>query len=196
MTLTLPSGARLRMTGRRLITARNDMNPAFGGPDTRVNRLGSRWAMRFQLVTLVAADALDWIDLEDETSTVTIEIPQPGLAVGSPGTPVIDGAAQSGNAYAVRGVTPGYVMRKGQWFSVIDSGQRYAYQTRAVATADGLGQITIPLRPLIRSGVADGATVEIAQPMIEGFTQLPENALDHDDNAFVGGLSFVIKERA
>tara|TARA_R110002073_G_scaffold120601_1_gene262639 strand:- start:15784 stop:16374 length:591 start_codon:yes stop_codon:yes gene_type:complete len=196
MTLTLPSSARLRMTGRRLISSRNEMTPAFGGPDSRVNRLGSRWAMQFQIVTLSAADALDWIDLEDETSTVTIEIPQPGLSVGSPGTPVIDGAAQSGNAYAVRGVTPGYVMRKGQWLSVIDAGQRYVYQTRSAATADGLGDITIPLRPLIRSSVADGATVEIAQPMIEGFASLPATAFDLDNNAFAAGLSFLVKELA
>ena len=150
MTIALPTSSDIRMAGHRLISSAVDLRPAFGGGVQRLTRLGSRWAMTFQLTLMTYEDSLNWSDLEVEGDTVSLRIPQPGVDTGSPGTPVVDGAGQSGSTLNLRGLTPGYVMGK-RWLSVSTGGLLYAYRATASATADGSGDIAIPVRPMIRS---------------------------------------------
>lgn len=196
MTIALPTSSDIRMAGHRLISSAVDLRPAFGGGVQRLTRLGSRWAMTFQLTLMTYEDSLNWSDLEVEGDTVSLRIPQPGVDTGSPGTPVVDGAGQSGSTLNLRGLTPGYVMGK-RWLSVSTGGLLYAYRATASATADGSGDIAIPVRPMIRAAHADGDAVEIANPLIEGFVRdLPANAFDINVAGHVAGLRFTIEERA
>ena len=196
MTIALPTSSDIRMAGHRLISSAVDLRPAFGGGVQRLTRLGSRWAMTFQLTLMTYEDSLNWSDLEVEGDTVSLRIPQPGVDTGSPGTPVVDGAGQSGSTLNLRGLTPGYVMGK-RWLSVSTGGLLYAYRATASATADGSGDIAIPVRQMIRAAHADGDAVEIANPLIEGFVRdLPANAFDINVAGHVAGLRFTIEERA
>ncbi len=196
MATALPTSSQIRVSGASLVSARADLSPAFGGDESRIARLGSKWQMRFQLAAMTYADALAWTDLETETDTVLLPVPQPGKSLGSPGTPVVDGASQLGSTLNVRGCSAAYSVFKGQWVSIVISSRRYLYRVTADATADGLGDIALPLRPLIRVAPADGDTVEIASPKIEGYVRdLPANAFDTNEAGHVPGLSFSIRER-
>lgn len=177
-----------------LVTARKELRPVFGGPVRRINRMGSRWAFEVVLLPCAYEEALDLTDLEDEDERVVIPIPQPGLTIDDPGNPVIDGAGQSGNQYALRGLTPGYTIRKGQWMPVIVGGQRYLYRARSAATADPGGQVTVPVRPMIRKPALDGDQVELAAPKVEGLVTLSKDAFKVKPPALVDGIAFTIEE--
>nr|WP_312296128.1 hypothetical protein [Brevundimonas diminuta] len=153
----------------RPISARNETRPGYGGPVGRNLRPGTRWAWDIALPPMSYEESLLWDDLLEEGDTVVMEILQPGLDLGAPGAPLVNGAMQSGRMLTLKGLTPGYLFRKGQWLSVISQGQRYAYKSRADATADGAGNLVVPLRTMIRYPLVNNAVVEIAKPKVEGW---------------------------
>lgn len=193
--LTLPSSPQPRSVTPRLITARNELTPAFGGTVQRLNRKGSRYALAVELPPMKYVDALAWDDLMAEVDTVLMGVPQPGLVIGAPGTPLVNGAGQSGSSLTLDGLTGGYVIRKGQWLSVVISGRRFLYRAASAATAAGGGAVTVALRTMLRSPPPDNAVVEIAAPMIEGFARMADDALAVGIEHLVS-LSFTIEERA
>ncbi|QTC88192.1 hypothetical protein [Brevundimonas pondensis] len=139
-------------------------------------------------------ESLAWDDLLSEDDTVVMEILQPGLVIGAPGAPLINGANQSGRTLNLKGLTPGYVFRKGQWLSLIQNGQRFAYKSSAAATADGSGNMALPLRTMLRVPTLNNAVVEIAQPMVEGWPTIDTDSL----TVGVDGLvtpRFTVEER-
>ena len=196
MALSLPSTPKPRNMAPYLVSRRDEQSPPQGGSEGRTTRLGSKWAIRFTMPLMTYAEAMAWTDLETEADTVLMSIPQLGLTIGTPGAPVVDQAGQLGNTLNVRGCTAGFQVVKGQWVSVVTGGRRYLYRMREDAQADGSGDIALPLRPLLRVAPADGDTVEIAAPKIEGFVRdLPANAFDTNSAGHVPGLQFTIRER-
>lgn len=179
----------------RLISARNPLNPAFGGPTLRLLRKGAKYALDFTMPPMTYVDALAWSDLEAETDTVVMPVPQPGLVIGNPGAPRVNGAGQSGMNLQIDGVTPGYELRKGQLVSVSVDDQWFLYKARAAATATSGGILTIPLRTMLRRSPADNAVVEIADPKIEGFVTLGNGAGKVSVDHFMHGISGTIEER-
>ncbi len=183
------------MTPRPIFT-RNETRPATGaGPVGRNLRPGTRWAWDAEMPPMEYVESLAWDDLLTEDDTVIMDILQPGLAVGTPGTPLVNGAAQSGRTLNLKGLTPGYVFRKGQWLSVINTGgQRFAYKSSAAATADGTGNIAIPLRTMIRVLLANNAVAEIAEPKAEGWPTVDPDSMAVNVDGFVS-LRFTLEER-
>ena len=59
-------------------------------------------------------------------------------------------------------------MKEGQFFSVIHSGRRYVYMFTADATANGSGNLSAAIFPLLRTALSINDVIEIAQPKIEG----------------------------
>jgi hypothetical protein len=194
MPLTLPTSPQPAQFALELVTARNDLSPAFGGPVQRLNRKGSRWRATVSLPAMTYADALAWTDLRAEDDTVVLNVPQPGLSTGTPGAPLVKGAGQLGASLLIDGLTVGYVIRKGQFLSVVTGSQRYLYQATAQVTASGAGEATVAIRPMLRVSPADNAVVEIAAPKIEGFVQTPPSFAVNP--AFHVVLGFDIEERA
>jgi hypothetical protein len=140
-------------------------------------------------------DSLAWDDLLSEHDTVVMDIIQPGLDTGAPGAPLVNGAGQAGMNLAVDGMTPGYVIRKGQWLSVQVSGQWYAYKARTAATVAGDGAATIPLRTMLRRSPANNAVVAIQQPKVEGYATIDPDSLGVDAVTRLVTLRFTIEER-
>jgi len=177
-----------------LITARNDLVPVFGGPEQRRNRMGSRYQLKVKLEPLSPEQAAEWDDIEDEVETCLFEIPQPDFDTGSPGSPLVNGSGQSGANLILDGLTPQYVIRKRQWLTVVTGGQHFCYRARAEVVVNGSGQVTVPLRTMLRKPHADNDVVLIAQPIMEGFVTVDEDAWMIDGNHLIS-LGFTIKER-
>ncbi len=188
---TVFSGVSITPT---LITARNSIVPAFGGPEIRRNRMGSRYQLKVQLEPMSPEEANEWADLDDETETCLFVIPQPGIETGTPGAPRVNGAGQSGSSLIVDGLTPHYAVGKNWWISVITGGHHFCYRVRNQVIANSSGQLTIPLRTMLRKPPADNDVVEIAEPRMEGFVTVDEDAWMVDGNHLIS-LSFTIKER-
>lgn len=177
-----------------MVKAVNDLSPSFSGADQQIRRKGSRYALTFTMPSMDYVTALPWMtDLAAEGDTVVLEVCQPGLVVPAAGTPTVNGSGYAGASLPIKGLPANYVIRKGQFFSVITAGQRYLYRAAQAATASAGGAVNVPLQTMLRRPPADNDVVEIEAPMIEGFVREfadPEIAVDHEVV-----LSFTIRER-
>lgn len=192
MPLILPTTPAPRSMAWRPVSARGENRPAFGGPLQRPERTGGRSAFDIELPPMSYRTAMDWADLFAEADTVVMKIHQPGIDTGAPGTPLVNGATSTGSVLPVDGLTPSFYLRKGQWVSVIVSGQRYAYRLSQAVTADGSGAASLTFYQMIRRPIPNNAVVEIANPMVEGFAYAEGQAVTPD--RLVHGLRFTIEE--
>ncbi|WP_436357287.1 hypothetical protein [Brevundimonas sp. CEF1] len=190
--LTLPTDPAPANMAVALVSAKNTLTPAFGGAEQELLRKGTRYALTFSMPPMTYVQSMDWDDLMAEGDTVLMRVFQPGLVIPNPGTPLVKGAGQAGTSLVIDGLPNGYVIRKGQFLSVVSSGQRYLYRAKASATSVS-GTATVSLRTMLRRPPNDNDVVEIAQPMIEGFVRdLGEWAVGVDR---LVGLQFTVRER-
>ena len=195
MAIVLPSSPVPRSITPRLISKRRDLEPTFGGPVTRVRRLGSRWAFDVEYPPMLYIDAMAWVAAltSAEADTVLMNLPQPGFAVGSPGTPLVNGAGQLGAAINLDGFGA-YTAKAGQWFSLIMSGQRFVHHVAEQKAAASGVMAGLKINPMLRRSPADNTVAEFAQPKVEGFISGRETSWTVDVARTVG-LSFTITER-
>ena len=114
---------------------------------------------------------------------------------GAPGLPVVDGTP-SGHELTLRGVTAGYVCREGYWLSIEDeNGQHYLHNVEVGGRADAAGELTISVNPELRVPFADGDSVHLAKPFVEGIVQGDEWGWELSVNRVVP-IQFAIEERA
>lgn len=193
MALILPTYPGPSSMTPRPIFARSETRPSYGGPVGRNLRPGTRWAWDIAMPPMSYVDSLAWDDLLSEDETVVMEILQPGLVIGNPGSPLVNGGSQLGRTLNIDGLSSGYTIRKGQWLSVIVDGQRYAYKAAAQVSASS-GAAAVPLRTLIRVPPANNAVVEIAAPKAEGWATVDPDSLTVGVDGLVS-LSFTLEER-
>lgn len=89
----------------------------------------------------------------------------PRRATGG-GTPVINGASQSGSTLSTRGWSASaQAFLVGDWLSYTDTtGRRRLHQVTANSTANGSGVASVSIAPPIRRAGADGAALTITTP--------------------------------
>lgn len=191
--LVLPTDPAPANMGIAMITAKNVLAPAFGDGEQELLRKGSRYALTFQMPPMRYVTSMNWDDLMTEGDTVVMKVHQPGLDTGAPGAPRVNTSGQSGRIIALKGMTPGYVIRKGQFLSIITQGRRFLYRAASAALVLENSQANVLLRTMLRFPPADNDVVEIAQPMIEGFVRdLGEWSVGVDR---LVGLQFTVRER-
>lgn len=194
MALQLPSYPAPASMTIGMVKAVNDLSPAFAGADQQIRRKGSRYALTFTMPSLSYTDAMPWMtDLAAEGDTVVMDVVQPGLTIPTGGDPRVLGIGQAGANLTIDGLDAGYLIRKGQFFSIVSNGQRYLYRAAATTNANTSGIATVQLQTMLRRPPNDNDVVEIAQPKIEGFVREfadPEVQTDHEVV-----LTFTIRER-
>lgn len=166
-----------------------------GGSAQRVNRLGTRWRCDVSLPPMRPDLARQWAAALTRGMRlgVSYKIRQVTTPAGAPGAVLVAGADQAGNALAVDGGTPGYIVRQGQWFNVTTGGRKYLYQAAETTRLNASGAGTIELEPKLRAVPADNDPVTLGAPVIEGLlVDVPEWAIDA--GRMVRGLSFAIEE--
>ncbi len=173
MAIVLPQPRLPQRAVPKLLDYGADQKSAMGGAYQRLNRLGNRFALDIAYPRLkpepdgrILAAALR----QAKTEGALFPFPQPGLEIGNPGAPVVNGSDQQGAVLQLRGFTPNYVVRAGQFFSIIHGGRRYLacanFDQDWQATAGGL--LALQIHPMLRVRPANGAVCEFAQPYIEG----------------------------
>ena len=172
MSVLLPQPRLPQKAVPRLIDAGGIQQGGPGGVAQRLNRLGNRFALDIAYPRLKPEP--DGRILAARVRKAVVEgalfpFPQPGLNIGTPGSPVVNGAGQTGSGLSLRGFAAGYAYREGQFFSIIIASRRFLYQASADGAADGSGNAFVPILPMIRVPPADGSICEFAQPYIEGF---------------------------
>ena len=174
------------------------VTPPLGGVQQRLNRLGNRFAMSVQLPPMPAEPlGRKWVSALNQglTEGVIAAFPQPDFVVGSPGSPLVNGAGQIGSTMILDGFAANYPVKDGQFFNVIINGRRYLYHSRVDLAASAGGAISLPITPMIRVSPGDNAVCDFATPMIEGFLQGDPRSWTIDAARTVG-LSFSVMEAA
>lgn len=195
MAITLPTTTGPRNITARLISRRRDLEPTFNGPTSRIRRIGSRWSIDFDYPPMTYSDAMVWVAAltSAEADTVILAVPQPGFSVGSPGTPLVNGASQLGSTLDLDGFSTAYPAMVGQWFNVTVSGRLYLYQVATSKTASADVMADLAINPMIRASPANNSSADFATPKIEGFLSGDQTAWTVDTARHVG-LSFTITE--
>lgn len=143
-----------------------------GASSLRVDRPGGRHRITFTWATEVMRPPVSsgFVALLKRGKRQGVRIPvllprdQPAA-----GTPVVNGAGQSGTVLSVRGFTPNHAVGQDFWFTIVDaSGRGYLHTVVEAVTANGSGVADLEIEPPLRSPFSDGAEVNITTPFIEG----------------------------
>lgn len=118
------------------------------------------------------------------------------FGLGSAGTPVVNGAGQSGTTLSVRGFPAGaLVLNALDYLTVaypaLGANARVLHQTTAPVTANGSGVASIPLLQPLRGSPADGATVTATNP--SGLFSITSYEMETDVNGYTA-LSITARE--
>ncbi|TCM17204.1 hypothetical protein EDF56_106320 [Novosphingobium sp. PhB165] len=147
------------------------LTPFLGGPEQRINRPGTRFAMSVVLPNKRTQDDALKIQsrlLRAREDRLLMEFWQPGFDPGDPGAPVVSAAVNSGSSLPLSGLRAGYVIKEGQFASIIHAGRRYVYMFAADFVAGAGGAVLATIWPMLRTPLSAGDVVEIKKPMIEG----------------------------
>lgn len=177
------SGAKIR-----LLDWGGKLTPWGGGVTQNLLRLGTRSGVEYKLPRMRSdPHGRVWgMKLrEGKLSGVIVPFIQDGFRVGAPGSPVVDGAGQSGSTLSIRGFTSRYGIRYGQAFSLIHAGRRYLHFAAANAVVGADGKIVLPIFPMLRVLPGNAAVLEFAKPMLEGSLSGNEVAWDVGLEPFV-----------
>lgn len=157
------------------ISKAQNISPTLGsGPESVLQRPGDKSGMEITipaLSTKKCGPALVVDLLEGKYQGVVIPIPEPKMPVLDYGNVLVDGAGQGGKTLKVKGLTVGITIPKGKWLSVIISGQRFSYLTRATVVVAPGGLASLPIRPMIRVSPPNDSVVELTKPMMEGLVK-------------------------
>ncbi|HYI42687.1 MAG TPA: hypothetical protein VD768_03595 [Sphingomicrobium sp.] len=147
------------------------LTPGLGAEEQRINRLGNRFGILLGMPPAPAHDRgriLVSRMIRAKTEGLRVELPLLGFRPGSPGSPVVDGNGQSGTSLAVRGFSPNYPVREGQWFTHKRGDHGLLYNVAAAATADAAGEAVLTIAPMLRVEPEDGDVLLFGRPTIEG----------------------------
>lgn len=175
------------------------LRPGLGGAVQKVDRAGSRYRVAFTYPPMPADDARKFVSRLNQAKLeggLRMKMRLAGIDQSGAGSPVVDGAGQAGTLLSIRGLTPGYALQEGFWLTIFDaSGQPYLHNCRSEVTADGSGDAAIVITPPLRIDFADGATIELNAPVVEGF--IDGGAIGWSvDTAYHFGIGFTIEEAA
>lgn len=195
--IQLPDCPPPRSATARLISFAVDQTPTLGGSQSRISRMGDRWAMDVETFAVRYANhGMKYLSrlVRGMTNTVLLAFPEPGVVKQSYGAPVVASAGAAGMTLPVSGLTPGVFIPEGKFLSVVIGGQRFLYQVTADITATA-GTVNLPIYPMLRRQPAAGAVVELEEPKIEGFIQGSEQSWEVSRSKFLP-FSFSIQELA
>lgn len=174
------------------------IRPATGAETLNLRRNGSRFRVEMTLAPetgearRVAVARL----LAARNEGLRVPYPLQRVNQSGAGTLVVNGGGQGGNAIALRGGTSGFQIREGWWLSIQRSdGRHYLHNVRSPMTIAEGGTVLLPISPNLRYPFADGATVNLTEPMIEG---LVDGAISWNlqVGGIIDGIGFSIEEVA
>ena len=182
-TFSLPNPAAFRR--QRITNTAGAPSPLTGAIQT-AERAGGRWRLIIEWVVSGAdRDALEGLLSRLNGMQHRLALPMFGHTVRGAwsGTPVVDGASQTGYSLNLRGggLSVTNYARAGDFFS-FDNCVR---MVTADADTDGSGDVTLEIWPPIRTSPADATAVDITAP--EGVYMLREMAEVPVDDVLASG---------
>lgn len=142
------------------------LTPFLGGPEQRINRIGTRFGVRFLMPEMDGEEARAYVAklLRGRFDRVIMPWPQTVYGQGDPGSPKLNANVTGGSAIPIKDLDAGYTIREGQFFSIVHAGRRYIHMATGPLTGPG----ALGIFPPLRTALSTNDVVEIEAPMIEG----------------------------
>jgi len=167
--------------------------PYTGAEVTRIDRAGGKFKIVFVLPPLVDGRAMVSKLIRAKKEGIRVGLPLLGQSQGTPGTPLVDGAGQSGTTLNIKGLLAGYTVKEGYWLSIVQSGRYYLHNIAATASADSSGDLAATIFPALRTAFSDGAVIALDKPKIEGFIEGNEQVWEISAELHTG-IEFSVEE--
>jgi hypothetical protein len=160
---------------------------------------GQRWEAQVQLPPMDRDEAEVWLTflmkMNGVFGTFLLGDPNGGTARGSasttPGTPVVNGASQTGNELDIDGLpasATGY-LKAGDYIQLGSGSSAQLYKVLDDVDSNASGEATLTIWPNLRSSPDDDATVVVSSA--QGVFRLADNQTDITiDTASIYGLAF------
>lgn len=196
--IELPTCPPIKEAVPRYVSFGVDQDPILGGPQSKVLRMGDRWAIDVETYPAEYAEhGMKYLSrlVRGLKETVRLAFPEPGVKPRSYGAPVVASAGSSGTVLPVSGLISGDVIKEGKFFSMIIGGESYLYQVAVadVAVSAG-GTAALQIEPMLRRQPPAGTALDF-EPKIDGFVQGNEQAWNTSRSKYLP-FRFTIKERA
>lgn len=199
--LALPGMFRVaRITLRANNTVGESASP-FSAEQQLYVHAGQWWEAEIQLPKLARDDAEDfaaWLfSLRGKEGSFLMGDPSAATPRGSAGgTPLVDGAGQTGLTLAVKGgpLSTTNWLKAGDYIQLGSGASTRLHKVLVAANTDGAGKATLDIWPRLRSSPADGAAIVVSSA--KGLWMLASNAAEYDiEPAMQYGFSFACRER-
>ncbi|MDP3550605.1 MAG: hypothetical protein Q8R81_09430 [Novosphingobium sp.] len=168
--IILPDIYAPRVVGYEPLAGGFDVRTSRGALAGRVVTPGGRFAItvEFPTMTYERAMALKSLMISAKGEGLRLAMPLGGtVQAGGAGT--VDGSGAAGTSLPVAGLTPGVMIRRGYWVTVIDAdGNHCLHEVAAPVRVDGSGDATLPVNFPLRTVLIDGDAVLVSKPLIEG----------------------------
>ncbi|WP_303713855.1 hypothetical protein, partial [Brevundimonas naejangsanensis] len=162
--IELPACPPIKEAVPRYVSFGVDQDPILGGPQSKVLRMGDRWAIDVETYPAEYAEhGMKYLSrlVRGLKETVRLTFPEPGVKPRSYGTPVVASAGSAGTSLPVSGLIPGDVIREGKFFSMIIGGQSYLYQVAVADVVVNAGRTaTLQIEPMLRRQPPAGTALD------------------------------------
>lgn len=168
-----------------------------------VTHVGQRWEAEVSMPPMKRDDAEEWVAflvaLRGRYGTFLMGDPNAsaprGAASISPGTPVVNGAGQTGNVLTIDGCTTSTTnyLKAGDYIQLGGGSSATLHKVLQAVNTNSSGQATLDIWPNIRTAPADNSTVVLTST--KGVFRLADNATEWSiDVATFYGISFAATE--
>jgi hypothetical protein len=174
----------------------------FTGQEQIVAHQGQWWTADLSVAPLERSDAgaiTAWFtSMNGREKTLLfgdpLAVTPQGSASSAPGTPVVNGASQTGSALICDGAPNGATnyLKEGDYVQLGTGSTSRLYMVLEDVTADGSGNFTLNIWPNLRSSPDNDATLVVSSAV--GRFRLAENVQGWDLSTIVYGFSFAIVE--
>lgn len=182
------------------LSARNVVGVAsspFTGSQQVFRHQGAWWEAEISLPPMRRADAEEWIGFllacKGRSGTFLLGDPAGASPRGTwAGTPLVEGASQTGEALLVDGFSAGATVKRGDYVQLGSGAATRLYKVLTDAT-ETAGAITLDLWPRLRESPGDNAVVTTSAA--KGTFRLADNLASWDiDEALAYGITFAAVE--
>jgi hypothetical protein len=201
--LTLPTESGIASVTLRTVNSVAISESPFTFKQQVIEHSGQRWEAEVTMPPMVRADAEAWVaflvSLRGVKGTFLLGDPVGASARGSasvtPGTPVVNGAGQTGDALTIDGCpnsATGY-LKAGDYIQLGGGSTSTLHKVLADVNTNASGQANLDLWPNIRNAPADNATVVVSSA--RGLFRLSSNQTDWSiSEASIYGVTFAAVE--
>lgn len=195
--LTLPASPGFQKARFRLVRNQAITRDPFAWTPKILHRQGDGWQADLQLPPMTEAQVDDWIaflvSLQGQVGTFKLGDPRRSTPNGlAPGTPLVDGASQTGNTLNTKGWTASQsgILLKYDYIEV----ENRLYMVVENADSDIGGLSTLSIESALRSSPAGNAVITTTNP--QGIFMLSDPDVFWDEDILLwDGLAFTAEDR-